>query len=230
MSGAEDGTGPASPLDGRTDPHAVTSPLRLGAAPGEADRAVLLLHGRGGSPEGMAEFARLLAQPRTAWLAPRARGGSWYPESFLAPLERNQPWLDSALRALARVVDGLRDEGLRPGRILLLGFSQGACLATEFLARNARRWGGLAALSGGLIGPPGTARAYPGTLDGTPAFLGCGDPDPHIPRERVEASGEVLASLGAKTDVRIYPGLGHAVNDEEIEAVRALLANLDGSD
>jgi predicted esterase len=178
----------------------------------------------------MAELARLLAKPRTVWLAPRARGGSWYPESFLAPLERNQPWLDSALRALAGVVDGLRDEGLRPGRILLLGFSQGACLATEFLARNARRWGGLAALSGGLIGPPGTPRAYPGTLDGTPAFLGCGDPDPHIPRKRVEESGEVLASLGAKTDVRIYPGLGHAVNDEEIEAVRALLANLDGSD
>jgi predicted esterase len=177
----------------------------------------------------MTEFARLLARPGTAWIAPRAAGGTWYPESFLAPLERNQPWLDSALGSLARVTDGLRDEGLDSRRVVLLGFSQGACLATEFLARNARRWGGLAALSGGLIGPPGTPREYGGGLDGTPVFLGCGDPDPHVPRDRVEESGGVLGALGAEVDVRIYPGLGHAVNGDEIEAVRALLSGVGGS-
>lgn len=228
MSGPDRRAGPAGSFAPPQDPHALAPPLRFGAPPGEATAAVLLVHGRGGSPEGMAEFARVLARPGTAWLAPRAASGTWYPESFLAPLERNQPWLDSALRALARAVDELGREGLGPGRVFLLGFSQGACLATEFVARNARRWGGLAALSGGLIGPPGTPRDYAGALEGMPAFLGCGDPDPHIPRERVEESGEVLAALGAKVDVRIYPGLGHAVNGEEIEAVRSLLRGLDG--
>jgi phospholipase/carboxylesterase len=217
----------AGPPDPGRDPHAGLVPVRLGAETGEANAAVLLVHGRGGSPEGMAEFARVLARPGTTWLAPRAAGGTWYPFSFLSPLERNQPWLDSALRALARAVDGLRDEGLGSERIVLLGFSQGGCLATEFAARNARRWGGLAALSGGLIGPPGTPRDYAGSLEGTPAFLGCGDPDPHVPRDRVEESGRVLAALGAEADVRIYPGLGHAVNTDEIEAVRSILAGLD---
>lgn len=210
------------------DPHGTSAPLRFGAAPGEADAAVILVHGRGGSPESMAEFARVLARPGTAWVAPRAANATWYPDSFLAPLERNQPWLDSALRTLARTADGLREEGLGPERVVLLGFSQGACLATEFLARNARRWGGLVALSGGLIGPPGTPREYGGALEGTPVFLGCGDPDPHVPRDRVEESGRVLDALGAATDVRIYAGLGHAVNADEIEAARALLAGLDG--
>ncbi len=208
------------------DPHAGLPELRLGAAPGQADAAVVLVHGRGGDPEGMADFARVLARPRTAWIAPRAAGSSWYPESFLAPLERNQPELDSALGVLAALVARLAAEGLPADRVVLLGFSQGACLATEFAARNARRWGGLAALSGGLIGPPGTARAYEPGLDGTPAFFGCGHPDPHIPRERVEESGEVFAGLGASVDVRIYPGLGHSVNGDEIAAVRRILAEL----
>ncbi len=229
MSGPAPAPGRTAPPGAGRDPHGPLEPLRLGSPPGEADAAVLLVHGRGGSPEGMAEFARVLARPGTAWVAARAANATWYPGSFLAPLERNQPWLDSALRSLARLTGSLREEGIGPERTLLLGFSQGACLAAEFVARNARRWGGLAALSGGLIGPPGTPRAYEGTLAGTPVFLGCGDPDPHIPRERVEESGEVLAALGAETDVRIYPGLGHAVNADEIEAVRTLLSGLDGS-
>ena len=208
------------------DPHAGLPPLRLGAAPGEAEAAVLLVHGRGGSPEGIAEFARVLARPLTTWVAPAAQHGSWYPYSFMAPVVQNQPWLDSALGVLGSSVSQLENEGIPSDRILLLGFSQGACLATEFTARNARRWGGLAALSGGLIGPPGSSFDFGGSLEGTPAFFGCGDPDPHIPRDRVEESGRVFASLGADVDVRIYEGLGHAVNNEEIEAVRALLNNL----
>lgn len=213
-----------------TDPHHAQAALRLGAAPGEADAAVVLVHGRGGSPEGMVDFARVLDRPKTVWLAPRAASGSWYPQSFLAPLELNQPWLDSALESLGRAADGLRREGLATERIVWLGFSQGACLASEFVARSARRWGGLAALSGGLIGPPGAVREYEGSIARTPVFLGCGDPDPHIPRARVEESGRILAGIGGVTEVRLYPGLGHTVNTDEIEAVRAILAGLDGHD
>jgi len=211
----------------RDDPHSGLPLLRLGAAPGEADAAVLLVHGRGGSPEGVAELTRVLTRPLTAWVAPAAQNGSWYPYSFLAPMVQNQPWLDSALGILGSTVAQLENEGIPFDRILLLGFSQGACLATEFTARNARRWGGLAALSGGLIGPPGSSFAFGGSLEGTPVFFGCGDPDPHIPRHRVEESGQVFASLGANVDVRIYEGLGHTVNNDEVEAVRALLSNLD---
>lgn len=207
------------------DPHAGLSALRLGVAPGKAEVAVLLVHGRGGSPEGIADLERVLARPSTVWIAPAARNGSWYPYSFMAPVDRNQPWLDSALGILDATVARLEAEGVPPDRMVLLGFSQGACLATEFVARNARRWGGLAALSGGLIGPPGTPREYSGSLQGTPAFFGCGDPDPHIPRERVEESGRLFASLGAVADVRIYEGLGHSVNKDEVEAVRAILGN-----
>jgi phospholipase/carboxylesterase len=159
-------------------------------------------------------------------VAPAARHGSWYPYSFLAPRVQNQPWLDSALGALGSAVGLLEKEGIPSDRVLLVGFSQGACLATEFTARNARRWGGLAALSGGLIGPPGSCFDFGGSLEGTPAFFGCGDPDPHIPRDRVEESGRVFTSLGADVDVRIYEGLGHAVNNDELEAVRALLNHL----
>ena len=210
----------------RGDPHAGLPLLRLGAAPGEADAAVLLVHGRGGSPEGIAELTRVLARPLTTWVAPAAQHGSWYPYSFLAPRVQNQPWLDSALGALGSAVGLLEKEGIPSDRVLLVGFSQGACLAGEFTARNARRCGGLAVLSGGLIGPPGSSFDDGRTLEGTPAFFGCGDPDPHIPRDRVEESGRVFASLGADVDVRIYEGLGHAVNNDELEAVRALLNHL----
>jgi predicted esterase len=212
---------------GPEDPHAETAGVRLGAVAGEADAAVILVHGRGGSPEGMVELARALDRPGTAFIAPRARAGSWYPHSFLAPLEANQPWLDSALNTLGRVVEQLREkEQLGSERIVLVGFSQGACLATEFMARRAMRWGGLAALSGGLIGPPGSEHSYGGSFRGTPAFFGCGDPDPHIPRERVEESGRVYTEMGANAVVRIYPGLGHAVNADELDEVRLMLQAL----
>jgi phospholipase/carboxylesterase len=172
----------------------------------------------------MADFARALDRPLTAWVAPRAAAGSWYPNSFLAPTEANRPWLDSALRALERTVAELEHAFQVPReRILWLGFSQGACLATEFMSRNPGRWGGLAALSGGLIGPPGTRWNDDGSFEGTPAFFGCGDPDPHIPRERVEETGRHFETRGAAVEVRIYPGLGHSVNADEIAAVQRLL-------
>ena len=223
MSEAAHGSA-TGPRTAGADPHLGNEALHLGAAPGEANSAVVLVHGRGGSPEGMADFARALVRPDAAWMAPRAAAGSWYPHSFLAPIAANQPWLDSALLTLERSVSELQQVyGVARERIVLLGFSQGACLAAEFVSRNPGRWGGLAALSGGLIGPPGTRWNSDGGLEETPAFFGCGDPDPHIPRERVEESGSLFERRGAAVDVRIYPRLGHAVNADEVEAVQGLL-------
>ncbi len=208
------------------DPHAGQTGIRLGPRAGEASAAVVLVHGRGGSPEGIADLARALDRPDLAWVAPRAAAGTWYPHSFLAPIEENQPWLDSALRSLGRTVENLLAEGIPERQIVFVGFSQGACLASEYVARCARRWGGLASLSGGLIGPAGTPRDYGGAFDGMPAFFGCGDPDPHIPRDRVLESGEVFGSLGATVETRLYPGLGHAVGPDELERVAKLLDGL----
>ncbi|HEU4570512.1 MAG TPA: dienelactone hydrolase family protein, partial [Gemmatimonadales bacterium] len=146
-----------------------------------------------------------------------------YPHSFLVPVAQNQPWLDSALAVLERVTAQLADAGIPRERQVLLGFSQGACLALEFAARNAVRWGGVVGLSGGLIGPEGTPRAYGGDLAGTPVFLGCSDVDPHIPVARVHETAQVLTRLGGRVDARIYPGMPHTINEDEVQAVRALL-------
>jgi predicted esterase len=140
-------------------------------------------------------------------------------------MERNEPWLSSALEQLGALVAHVEAAGVPAERIVLLGFSQGACLATEFAARNARRYGGVVAFSGGLIGPPGTPRDYSGSFAGTPVFLGCSDRDPHIPRERVDESAAVLERLGAAVTERIYPAMGHTVNEDEIEAARGILAS-----
>jgi predicted esterase len=206
------------------DPHAGARVLRAGAPVAEARIAAVLVHGRGASAEDILGLARELSPADVAYLAPQAAGGTWYPYSFLAPIERNEPSLGSALRLIARLLDGLREQGLDSERVALMGFSQGACLSLEFAARHARRYAAVAALSGGLIGPPGTPRAYGGAFDGTPVFLGCSDVDPHIPRERVAESAAVLMRMGATVDERIYPGLGHTVNRDELSAVDALLS------
>lgn len=214
-----------------SDPHRGQPVLAAGAplSP-EVPGAVVMVHGRGATAESILELAAEFRRPDLAYLAPQAAGFAWYPYSFLAPLPQNEPWLTSALGLLGSVLDHLEEQGVPPERTVLLGFSQGACLASEFAARNAGRFprglGGLVALSGGLIGPPGTPRQYPGTLAGTPVFLGCSDRDPHIPKPRVDESAEVLAEMGAEVTERIYPGLGHTVNEDELEHVRALLGRL----
>lgn len=205
------------------NPHAGQPVLHAGAQPADARLAVILVHGRGGSAEDMLGLARELAVHDVAFLAPQAAGHTWYPQSFLSPIEQNQPYLDSALGALARLVETVEAQGMAAARVVLLGFSQGACLSLEFAARHARRYAGIAGLSGGLIGPDGTPRAYPGSLDGTPVFLGCSDRDPHVPASRVTESAEVFSRLGAIVDKRIYPGMGHTINEDELEAVRRLL-------
>lgn len=207
-------------------PHAGQPVLTAGEGLDRATAAVILVHGRGGTADGILSLAGELARPGFAFLAPQAAGHSWYPLSFLAPIERNEPYLSSALDALAAVAARAAGVGIPSERTILLGFSQGACLALEFAAGHARRYGGLAGLSGGLIGPEGTPRDYSGSLAGTPVFLGCSDVDPHIPRERVLESGRVLQRLGGQVTLRLYPGLGHTVNQDELDQVRSMMAAL----
>jgi phospholipase/carboxylesterase len=144
----------------------------------------------------------------------------------LAPIEHNEPALSSALAAIGQALHTISRAGIPPERTLLLGFSQGACLALEFAARNVRRYGGIVALSGGLIGSDGTPRDYAGSLDAAPVFLGCSDVDPHIPKERVIHSGDVFRRLGGEVTVRLYPGLGHTVNEDELVFVRELMVRV----
>jgi predicted esterase len=164
----------------------------------------------------------LAAQNLTA-IAPQAAGNTWYPHSFLAPLDANQPYLDSALGRLGSLVADLLARGIPSERIVVLGFSQGACLTLEFVARHARHYGAVIGLTGGLIGPPGTPRNYPGSLAGTPVFLGSSDPDPHVPFERVKETEAVLRRMGAKVELRRYPGMPHTINEDELDVCRKLL-------
>ena len=205
------------------DPHAGQPVLRRGPPPAQARLAVILVHGRGDSAAGILGLADEFEARDVAWLAPDAAGHTWYPYSFLAPMDQNQPGLASGLGVIGALVRGLEQEGLAPDRVVLMGFSQGACLAQEFAARHARRYGAIVGLSGGLIGPPGTARTYAGSFAETPVFLGCSDIDPHIPLERVRESAGVFRRMGAAVDERIYPRMGHTVNADEIAAVDAIL-------
>jgi predicted esterase len=207
-------------------PHA-NQPILQSGAPVEGARAALVaLHGRGATAESILELSAYLPTPGVAWFAPQAAGGAWYPNRFMEPIASNEPWLTSALETVGDVLGRIEAAGLPAERTVLLGFSQGACLALEYAARNARRYGGVVGLSGGLIGPPGTTWPYPAGLDGTPVFLGCSDVDFHIPKERVDESAGVLRGLGGEVEERIYPGMGHTVNEDEIAWVRHLLDGL----
>jgi predicted esterase len=207
-----------------SDPHGAQKALWRGPEPAAARLAVILVHGRGGSAGEMLNLANELAIPDVTWVAPQAAGNTWYPYSFLAPIEQNEPGLSSALRVLGSLLKELASAGIPAERVGVLGFSQGACLALEFAARTATRYAAVAGLSGGLIGPPGTPRDYKGSLAGTPVFLGCSDIDAHIPVERVRESAAVFRTLNAQVDERIYPRMGHTINEDELEAVRKLLA------
>ncbi|MFV9505005.1 MAG: alpha/beta hydrolase [Oscillochloridaceae bacterium umkhey_bin13] len=203
--------------------HQHAAPLHLGASLETARLAVILLHGRGSSAANIMGLAHELGGSDVAYLAPQATNGSWYPFTFLAPLSHNEPFLSAALAAVATLIAQVEAAGIPAERIVLGGFSQGACLSSEFLARNPRRYGGLLAFSGGLIGPPGTPRDYPGDLAGTPAFIGCSDVDSHIPLARVTETADVLGRLGAQVKLQIYPGMGHTINDDELHHARVSL-------
>jgi predicted esterase len=199
-----------------------------GAPLAVASAALILVHGRGGSADDILTLGPALSQDlpggdRLAILAPQARGNSWYPFSFLAPMARNEPGITSGIGAIHALIGAAVDAGIPRERLVLGGFSQGACLSMEYAARHATRYGGLLAFSGGLIGPPGTPREYAGSLDGSPVFLGCSDVDPHIPADRVEETAVVLGGLGGEVDRRFYPGMGHTINDDEVQAARGIL-------
>lgn len=212
-----------TPING---PHQGQPVIAGGALLSRARGALILTHGRGASAESILSLAPLLGADHLAWYAPQAAGSTWYPFSFLSPIPQNEPGISSGLQALADLVSDIEAGGIPASRIALLGFSQGACLTLEFAARYPKRYGALIGFSGGLIGPEGTSRDYPGSLDGTPVFLGCSDVDSHIPLARVHESAEVLARMGALVDARIYPGMGHLVNEEELDAARALLRRI----
>lgn len=204
-------------------PHQGGTILTGGAPVAGARGALILVHGRGATAESILTLAPLLGADHLAWFAPQAAGQTWYPYSFLAPMEQNEPGLSSGLQLLGDLVERIEQEGIDRSRIALAGFSQGACLTMEFGARNAARYGALVAFSGGVIGPDGTPRDYAGSLEGTPVFIGCSDNDAHIPEHRVTETAEVMRRLGGDVDERIYKGMGHTINDDEIGVVRGML-------
>jgi phospholipase/carboxylesterase len=202
-------------------------PLLIAGKPiQDAQAAMVLIHGRGSTAHNMLTLAAELSHPSFAYLAPQAAGDTWYPYSFLAPIASNEPGLSSALAVIGDVLKHLSAAGIPAERTFLLGFSQGACLALEFTARHARRYAGVVGLSGGLIGPDGILRDYSGSLADTPVFLGCSDVDPHIPRQRVQHSAEVLQRLGGEVTVRLYPNMGHTTNQDELDFVRDMMVHL----
>lgn len=205
------------------NPHNGQPVLVAGAPLATARAAMVMIHGRGASAEDILALAAEFAAPDVAFLAPQAADGAWYPQRFIAPLAANEPFLSSALATVGRLVEHITSTGIPQERVFLLGFSQGACLALEYAARNPQRYGGVIALSGGLIGPIGTAFDYAGSLAGTSVFLGCSDVDFHIPLERVHESTAAMRALGGDVTERIYPGMGHTVNADETAFVRELL-------
>jgi len=189
-----------------------------------ANAAVIFVHGRGDASDKMLGLARqVVDDPSIALVFPKATNGTWYPKSFLAPLAENQPWLDSALATLARVVVHLKSRGIMENRVFLLGFSQGGCLALEYATRHATTYGGVMVLSGGLIGPEIDVTRYHGDFGGTKVFIGCSDIDFHIPLRRLHESEKVLMERGADVNLRIYPGMGHLINEDEIQQVKSII-------
>lgn len=187
---------------------------------------VVMLHGRNAGPENILDLVPRLARPQFEYLAPAAPNRTWYPYSFMAEIEKNEPSLSNALAIVGKTVSDAEAKGVSRDRIVLLGFSQGACLATEFMIRNASRFGGLIAFSGGAIGPPGTTWNHNGDFAGMPIFFGCSDVDAHVPAERVRESADVTAKMNAMLTTRIYPGMGHLINDDEIAHAQALLDSI----
>jgi phospholipase/carboxylesterase len=205
------------------DPHGDGPVRQFGKPLAEASGAVILLHGRGGSAEDILTLADELFLPELAYLAPQAVGNSWYPNSFLAPVSQNEPWLTSALAKVEATLKMAHDAGISAGRVVIGGFSQGACLATEFVARHPQRYAAVIAFTGGLIGPPGADLSHHGDLAGTPAFFGSGDPDPHVPWQRVQDSAKIFAEMEAVVTLRRYANRPHTISRDEIDYARTLI-------
>jgi phospholipase/carboxylesterase len=197
-----------------------------GVPAARATRAVILLHGRGGSATDILSLAPIISPPDAVTLAPTASGNTWYPFSFLAPFSQNQQGIDSGHALIESILAKLEADGIPAASTALVGFSQGACLAVDHAFRFPRKYGAIVALTGGLIGPPGTTFTSNGSLDGTPVLLAAGDPDPHVPWERVAESGRVLKAMGGEVSLERYPGAPHAVLPEQAAKAKALLGTI----
>jgi phospholipase/carboxylesterase len=211
---------------GTMDPHRGQPLVLAGEPPGSARAAMIMVHGRGATARDILTLTADLHWPGFIYLAPQATGNTWYPNSFLAPIASNEPDLSSGLAVITSLLDQLAQVGIPVERTIILGFSQGACLLLEYVARNTRRYGGVVGLSGGLIGPEGMPRNYSGSLSGTPVFLGCSDMDPHIPKERVEQAAEALRLSGGNVTTRLYPHMDHTVNQDELHFVQGMMASV----
>lgn len=205
------------------NPHQRQQLLQAGEMFDDAKAAMIMIHGRGATAGNILMLAENLDQPGFTYIAPQAANYTWYPYSFMAPIEDNEPGISSGLQVIADIFQNLEEKGIPYEKTILLGFSQGACLATEYAARNPRRYGGTVGLSGGLIGPEVSAQNYNGSLDGTPVFLGCSDIDPHIPKERVEETAEIFRQLGGDVTMRLYPNMEHTINEDEIDRVKEMM-------
>lgn len=209
-------------------PHGGQPVTRAGAALGTARAAVIMIHGRGAAPRNILDLVPALGHPGAVYLAPAAAGGTWYPNSFMAPIEQNEPGIGSSISVIHGLIDEVIAAGIPAERIMLLGFSQGACLACTAAQRRPDRYGGVIVFTGGLIGPPGTSWPGDGQFRSTPVFFGCSDRDAHVPAARVEESAAVFQRMGALVTTRIYPGMGHLVNEDEVGFARELLAGMAG--
>ncbi len=211
-----------NPFEG---PHQKSRTVTAGADPEKADGAIVMIHGRGATAESIITIANEFDAENFHFVAPQASGHTWYPNSFMAPSGRNEPGISSGLQAIFNIVNNLEEQGIPKGKIILLGFSQGACLASEFVARHPARYGGLIAFSGGMIGSGDSVNPdnYIGSLDGTPYFVGCSDNDAHIPVDRVEESVQVMKKLGASINKKIYPDMGHTIIRDEIEEAQKII-------
>ena len=207
-------------------PHAGQPVVRAGVSLADARAAVIMIHGRGAGPRNILDLAPLIGHSGVAYLAPAASGGTWYPKSFLMPIAENEPGISSGIAVVHGLIEEVVAAGVPAERIMLLGFSQGACLTCTAAQRRPDRYGGVVAFSGGLIGPPGTRWEETGNFQSTPIFFGCSDADAHVPETRVRESAAVFERMGAAVTTRIYPGMGHLVNDDEVTFARDLLAQL----
>ena len=217
---------PPSPI--ASGPHAGQRVLVAGKPLGSGTAVAIMIHGRGASPEDILGLAGALDRPDVTYLAPAAANNTWYPFSFMTEIAKNEPYLSSALSVIGALVSEIETAGIPRERIVVMGFSQGACLTSEFAIRNASRFGGFVAFSGGAIGPPSTTWDESGRFDGTPMFFGCSDIDAHIPEERVNETAAICTRMGAAVTKTIYPGMGHLVNDDEIAQARLLLDGVAG--
>lgn len=208
------------------EPH-VGQPIETTGRPlGEGRAVMIMIHGRQAAPVNILQLVDSLSQPEFTYIAPAAANNTWYPYSFMADKEQNEPGISSGVAVIDGVVSDVVNKGILKDHIVLLGFSQGACLTAEYAVEHADRFGGVILYSGSVIGPPGTTWAYGGSFDGTPIFMGCSDVDSHVPLERIEEGAAVFERMGATVTKRIYPGMGHQINDDEIAFTQGLMRNL----